>query len=267
MVPVRCSREIPAPHTDAFCLLPWTMSIHLHSFFFDATFFHPNSPQKAWLPGCGLVPAFWIHRRAKLDIFRPWYAVIQWVNLSWVSRLAFSLSHPGEVCVMWPRASSRHWQVEVKLRRWWWCSHGGSNDIKGRLQLRSQQGCKKRNRVTSLYPDTAPFVSSKTIWADDLFLHLPDLPSCLFSRSSFPCLCFVGTLLFNPEVESSSSLQYQDWTIYRRWQMPHLDPYNSPDLRALHLPACPVAVWSVTFDLFHILDSTGALPNQNLCSH
>lgn len=45
------------------------------------------------------------------------------------------------------------------------------------------------------------------------------------------------------------------------------EPFNCPDLRALNLPACPVAVWSVTFDLFHILDSTRALVDQNLCSN
>lgn len=45
------------------------------------------------------------------------------------------------------------------------------------------------------------------------------------------------------------------------------EPFNRPELRALFLPACPVAVWSVTLDLFHILDSTEALQNQSLCSN
>lgn len=39
----------------------------------------PNSPQKAWLPGCGLILALRIYKELKLDISVPWYAVIQWM--------------------------------------------------------------------------------------------------------------------------------------------------------------------------------------------
>lgn len=91
-----------------------------------------------------------------------------------------------------------------------------------------------------------------------LWLIFPDV-----SFSCPVCLYFVSRLVLgvncNPPPSYNTTMQAMaDATP---------EPFDCPDLRALNLPACPVAVWSVTFDLFHILDSTRALLDQNLCSN